>query len=117
MRVMYWDAKLKDFLQLSKISRLVSRRLKKPGKTRKRMKIITSKGDAFNVLDASAIEGGRKLLITTDDSVDMFSKTDQFDNLDFVKADGHILFGRSYYLSCTHYIDEKKYRIVLERMG
>ena len=79
------------------------------------MKIITSKGDAFDVLDAHTIEGGRKLLITADDSVDMFGMTDQFDNLDFVKSEGHILFGRSYYLSCTHYIDEKKYRIVLDR--
>lgn len=81
------------------------------------MKIRTSKGDEFEALSATVSEDGREMTITISDDMDMDAASERFRNLDYLEADGKVIFGKSYFLCCTHYIEEKKYKIRIERSG
>lgn len=81
------------------------------------MKIRTSKGDEFEALSAAVSEDVQEMTITIRDDMDMNAASERFRDLDYIEADGEIIFGSSYFLFCTHYIGEHIYKIVIERRG
>ena len=81
------------------------------------MKIRTSKGDEFEALSAVVSEDGKEMTVTIRDDMDMNAASERFRNLDYLESGGEVIFWKSYFLCCTHYIEEKKYKIRIERSG
>lgn len=82
---------------------------------RKRMKIRTSKG---NELEASSVlisDDGSEMTITIRDDMDMDEASACFRDLKSIEVDGQMAFGPWYFFSNTHYIEDKQYKIRIER--